>query len=146
MRQYSVDQVEVSWFGLDLTPGFAQGAFFQPTRNAPTWTQKPDGHGGVVQLYNPDRSGFITFLIDAESKVHQQLTTLANVDLVTRAIAGPIVVRDLSTNALEFYNRARIQTEPDTPKAVGPTTIPWVFLFETTIKQSFDFDGNVVGA
>lgn len=85
-------------------------------------------------------------LIDAESKQHQQLITLSNVDLLTRAIVAPMVIADLNTKEITYYNRARIQTQPDTPKAVSMTVVPWVFLFETFIGQPFDFNENVVGA
>lgn len=146
MRQYSSDLVQVSWSGLDLAPGLAQGTFIQPRRAGVTWVYKPDGMGGVIPMYFPDRSGTLTLLIDAESKQHQQLITLANVDLLTRAIAAPMVITDLNNKEVSIYTRAKIQTHPDIPKAVRASIVPWVFIYEITIQQPFSFNENVVGA
>ena len=68
MRQYSADQIEVTWailnaIPLDMKEGLARGTFIQPTRNASTWTQKDNGVGGILRMFNPSRSGFLTFLI-----------------------------------------------------------------------------------
>lgn len=150
MRQYSPDLIEVTWavigaIPVDLKEGLAKGTFIQPTRNAPTWTQRPNGVGGIVRLYNPDRSGFLTFLIDMESKQHQQLITLGNADVLTRSLTGPIVVRDGNTKEIAFYNKAYIATIPDIPKGVTTGVVPWRFNFETFVQQPFGFNENVVG-
>ena len=150
MRQYSADLIECTWAPLglpvvDFKDGFAQGTFIQPTRNAPTWTQRPNGVGGIVRLFNPDRSGFITMLIDMESKLQQELVTLGNADVLTRSLTGPIVIRDGNTKELAFYNKAYIATIPDIPKGISSGIVPWRFNFETFLQQPFGFNENVVG-
>lgn len=151
MRQYSADLIEVTWAVVGLAPvdlkeGLAAGTFIQPTRNAPTWTQRPNGVGGILRLYNPDRSGFLTLLIDMESRTHQELVTIANIDVVTRSLTGPIIVRDGNTKELATYAKAYIATLPDIPKGVSSGVIAWRFNFETFVQQPFGFDENVVGA
>lgn len=150
MRQYGADLIEVTWaivaaVPLDLKEGLGQGPFLQPTRNAPTWTQRPNGVGGILRLYNPDRSGSLTMLIDMESRTHQELITIANVDVVSRSITGPIVVRDGNTREITYYNKAYIATIPDVPKGNTAGLIPWQWNFETFFTQSFGFNRNVVG-
>jgi len=150
MRQHSPDLIEATWAVLnavpvDLKEGFGVGTFVQPTRNAPTWTQSPNGVGGIVRRYSPDRSGSITFLIDAESKQHQQLITLGNADVLLRSLTGALVVRDGNTKEFAFYNKAYIATIPDIPKGVSAAIIPWRFNFETFVQQPFGFNENVVG-
>lgn len=144
MRQYSADGVKVSFFGADLSEGLAVGTFIQVARNAPTWSQKPNGLGGVVRLYNPDLSGSVSLQIDAESKTHQVLVTLANTDRVARAIVGPLLVTDKSTKEVAFFNKAYISTIPNLQKGTQSAVLSWIFNFEAVIHQSFGFDANVV--
>lgn len=146
MRQYSADQVEVSFFGASLTEGLASGTFIQVTRNAPTWTQKPDGMGRVVRLYNPDRSGTCSIQIDAESRTHQALVTLANADALSRSIIGPLVITDKTTREVTLLNNAQIESVPDLQKGTQATVLSWIFLFEAVLSQPFGFDRNVVGS
>ena len=149
MRQYSPDLIEATWLvgvvPLDLKEGLAKGTFIQPTRSAPTWTQRPNGVGGILRLFNPNRSGFLTVLIDLESKVHQQLITIGNLDVLTRSITGPLVVRDGNTREVATYAKAYIATIPDIPKGFSPGVVPWRFNFETFVQQPFGFNENVVG-
>lgn len=147
MRQYAADRVKVGWtFSGDLTPGLAAGTFVQEERNAPTWNTKPDGFGGLIRMFNKDRSGQVTLLIDQESREHQVLRTLANTDRLTRALVGPLVVTDLNMKELAFYNQAFILTDPNLLKAVGPSTVAWVFAFSSIAYQAFGANNNVVGA
>lgn len=145
MRQYSADQIKVSWFGIDLGEGLAFGTFLQITRNAPTWTQKPNGVGGVVRMFNPDLSGSASLQIDAESKTNQALTTVATGDRLSRSIIGPLVITDKSTREVVVCNNAYISTVPNIQKGTQSTVLSWVFNFETVINQAFGFDRNVVG-
>ena len=150
MRQFSSDLIEATWavIGLapvDLKPGLATGTYIQPVRDVPSWTKKPNGVGGIVRLFNPNRSGSLTLLIDAESRTHQELITIANLDLVTRSLTGPLVTRDGNTREVTIYNKAYIATIPDIPKGVSGAVIPWRFEYESSLQQPFGFNENVVG-
>ena len=146
MRQYSVDSIYVGWlFSGDLTNGLAAGTFIQPRQNRPRWTQKPDGMGGTVRMFNPDTSGSLVLLMDGESREHQLLLTLANTDRITQALVAPIIIRDWNTKEVSFYNKAYIATIPDVPKGVSSAVIPWVFNYESVVHQPFGFNENIVG-
>ena len=146
MRQYSSDQVKVGWtFAGDLTPGLASGTFIQPVRNRPTWRQKPDGMGNTIRMFNPDASGALTLLMDGESREHQLLMTLANTDRRLQTFVAPLLVRDLNTREVWVFNKSYIATTPDVPKGVAGAIVPWLFLFQSVIQQSFGFNRNVVG-
>lgn len=144
MRQYSSDQVELSFFGADLTEGLAQGSFVQVKKKSRRWTPKINGVGGIVRMHNPDRSGSVTVQVDAESQTHQVLVTLANADALARAIVGPLLLRDLSTQEVVFFNKAFLEDIPDLQKSSTSTVFPWVFQFEAVIQQSFQFNANEV--
>lgn len=144
-RQYAIDRVQLNWLGLDLMEGIAQGTSIQETRNAPKWSSKPTGMGGVVRVYNPDKSGTVTITVDQESKVHQQLRLFSNLDDVSRANVGPMMMKDNSTGETIVFVNAWIMTDPDESRGTESATFPWVFGFEKVVKKSAANDLNVVG-
>ena len=144
MRQYSADRVKVSFFGADLSEGLASGTFIRIARNSSTWTQKSNGVGGVVHLFNRDLSGEASLQIDAESKVHQILVTLANTDRLVRSIVGPLLITDKNTKEVTLCNKARISTIPNIQKGTQAAVLSWVFIFEAVVNQSFGFNANAV--
>jgi hypothetical protein len=146
MRQYSPDRIAASWSGLPLEEGLAEGSFFVIRRNAPTWTQRQNGLGGTIRLFNPDRSGEVDFLINTESKTHSALLLLATTDRFTRLIRAPLVVRDLNTQEIFVFTRAYITTEPDEQRATRSVEVTWTFAF-TSIEHTPAVPGlNSVGS
>ena len=145
MRAYSPDRISLSWLGLDLSEGLAQGEFVTVSRNAPTWTQKPDGVGGVVRMYNPDTSGEVAVLVDQESAVHQQLIQLANADRFVRSAVAPMVLTDATSREIVTFSNAYISTIPDLQRGTGPTVLSWIFNFEAVFHLPLDRQANRVG-
>ena len=147
MRQYGIDRVELSWFGLDLKPGLAQGSSITEARTVPSWTTKPTGNGRVVRVYNPDKSGTVSILVDQESEVHKQLRALAQTDAVSRNVVGPMVLRDLNSGEVFYYQNAFITTEPDEIRGTESQTFTWVFAFERVehVSTPATFNQNLVG-
>jgi len=147
MRNYAASDVMIAWFGLlRLEDGLAQGTFVQESRANPQWIQKPDGMGEVVQMYHPNTHGFLTLNFDRETRQHLQLITLANADIATRSIVGPMFITDKNTNAVQLYNKARISVKPNYLAGSGPSVVPWVFIFSQSIGQVFGANDNVVGS
>ncbi len=145
MRQYSSDRVKVSFFGVDLTEGLASGTFLQEAHGSSAWSFKPNGLGGIVRMFDPNRSGQLSLQVDAESRTNQVLITFHNADLITRSVAGPLIVNDLSTREITYYNKAFILNHPNNQKATTSTVLTWSFGYERFIRQGFGFDNNVVG-
>ena len=145
MRNYSSDEVVVSWFGLDLTPGLAEGSFIVPRRNAPTWTQRDNGVGGTIRLFNPSRSGEVDILLSSESKQHQKLVLLAASDRLFKATQAPLVVSDRNTKERFLFTNAYITTEPDEQRATTSGDVTWTFAFTTIEHQPNLGDNNLVG-
>lgn len=145
MRQYSIDRVEATWASLDLKQGIAQGTSIQEGRNAPKWTQKPTGNGKVVRVYNPDKSGQLTILVDQEAKLHQQLLAIAITDEASRNQVFPFMVRDTSTGEVIVFSNAYIMTEPDEARGTESQVFPWVFMYERRDSFPNASDQNIVG-
>jgi len=145
LRAYSPDLVSLTWLGLDLSEGLAQGAFISVTRNAPTWTQKPDGVGGVVRMFNPDTSGEVAVLIDQESGVNQALVALATADRFVRSAVAPLILIDNSAREIITFSGSYISTIPDPQRGTASTILTWIFNFETVIQLPLDQNANRVG-
>lgn len=145
MRQYSVDHVEVNFFGVDIKPGLAQGTSITEARNAPSWSQKPTGQGKVVRVYNPDRSGTLSVVVDQESSVHQALRALSLADRVSRNVVGVLTVKDTTSGETFFYKNAYIMTDPDETRGTDSATFTWVFNFED-VEHTVSIDQNIIGA
>lgn len=146
MRQYSIDRVEVNWFGLDFKEGLAQGTSITEARTSPSWSNKATGMGRVVRVYNPDRSGTVSIVVDQESALHQNLGILAAADRLSRNVVGPLVVTDTSSGQVFYYNNAYISTEPDETRGTESATFTWVFNFETVQHVSTNTSQNVIGS
>ena len=147
MRQYSIDHVEANWFGLSLKEGYAVGSAITEARTTPSWTNKPTGQGKVVRVYNPDRSGTISFLIDQESQTQANLTALAITDRVSRNVVGTMVVWDTTSGDIFYYKNAYIATDPDMVRATDSSVFTWVFNFESVehvppTAAALDFVGS----
>lgn len=148
MRQYSIDQVEVAWRGLDFAEGFAQGTAIVEARSAPSFTLKMSARGKGRRTYNPDRSGTLTFTVDQESQLHQSLKAIAEADRNpnTRDQVGTLVLKDLSSGeTFEFLN-SFISTDPDDgSRGTESGTFAWIFMYEDKKSAPVENLLNVVG-
>ena len=146
MRQYSIDKVELTWALLDFKEGMAQGTTITEARTATSWTVKPTGQGPVVRVYNPDRSGTTTVLVDQESKLHQQLLLIAGLDRQLRNQVFPMVMNDTSSGQVTTYVNAFIMSDPDETRGTESATFSWVFGWENVVRAPNVNDQNLVGA
>lgn len=146
MRQYSADRVSVTFFGLDLTPGLAAGTFVRVDRETAAFRLVSDGLGDVVRVFSPDRAASVTVSIDAESRTHQELITLANADRVARGVVGPLLITDANTAEVIALDQAFIEDLPTVEKSSTAAVAPWVFRGRLALQQAFSLDHNRIGA
>jgi len=146
MRNYGIDRVELSWFGLDLKPGLAAGSSITETRTTQSFSLLPGGMGSVTRTYNPDRSGSVAILVDQTSQTHKDLMVLSQVDRATRGVVGVMTLKDISSDETIYYKNACIASDPPTVRGSVAGTYTWVFLFETAEYQGGNANANVVGS
>lgn len=146
MRQYSSEQVDISWLGLDFREGLASGSFISEARNSPTWTQKAQGPSGkTVRIQSPDRSGTLSIVVDQESALHRALRTIARADRTSRDKVGSLILSDTSSGDQYTYSNAFITTEPDESRGTESATFTWVFAFENLSRNDNESPSNLVG-
>jgi hypothetical protein len=142
---YSIDREILTWFGLDLHEGLAEGdsSIKDALDSGAGWTQKPNGVGGVVQQYNPKTSGKLTLKISREHSLHTTLKALHTADRLTRALAGPLIWQRSSGETI-IYDVARIERDPD--EAGGTTTgdAEWVWIFGARFANAGDIIANII--
>jgi hypothetical protein len=146
MRQHSITEQELAWAGLDFKEGYAEGTFIQEARAKQSWSMKATGMGGIVRVYDPDRSGTITLTVDAESQLHQHLLAIAALDRLSRNQVFPGLLTDNSTGAQRLYKNMFILSDPDEARATEAGTIQWVFGAEAIEPVPNINLNNVVGA
>lgn len=142
-RNYSADQIEVAWFGLNLKPGLAAGTFLVPTVG-PRWIKKVTGMGSIVRQYQTDESGSISITIDQESSVAADLRLLVASDKVLRNIVGSMIVRDTSSGTVCTYVNAYIAMAPPQPFGNDAQVQTWVWDFESVSYKAAS--NNFVGS
>lgn len=143
-KQYGSDDVEISWFGIDIKKGVAAGSFIQDRRNAQTWSQKDSGTGDVVQVKNPSKSGTLTITLDVESITHEELSDLAEVDDQLKNAASPLVVEDNSKGLTFIYEKARPTGLPDEGRGTEGGTVQWTFIYARRRRVPGPKGANVI--
>lgn len=145
MRQYSADQVEIAWQGLDFNEGLASGTFQQEAQNAPKYSLKVGkSRNSQYRTRSTDRSGTNTLLVDMESQLHQDLIALSNTDdnPETANIVGKMTVKDLSTGEIMEYENTFLLTDSDQAKSTEPGTASWLFGYGIRTKKPVESSQN----
>jgi len=132
MRQYSADQNDISWLGVDLKEGAANGSYLTEARDQGSWTVVPSAGKKVTRVYNPGRSGTLSYVCDQTSETMQRLKAIAAADrnAGTRTQVGPLTSNDASSGEVVTWKNAFIMTEPDYSRGNEAATFTWVFGFE----------------
>lgn len=145
MRQYSSDKVAIDWFQIDFGEGLATGTFVQEARSNPSWSLKMGARGRGSRVYNSDRSGQLTLLIDQESALHQTLKAIEKADRISRDKVAPLTINDESSGERIIYKNAFIMSEPDESRGTESAVFSWVFIYEDKDTQPPALGANVVG-
>ena len=144
-RRFSVKDVEASWLAIDLAPGFAAGSFIRSTKRTENFRDKPDGYGGTVTLFNPDRGGQVAITLDRESGVHFRLMVISESDFQLKSFSGPLVVFDTFSKETTFFNKAKLVGTPNFEKGSTSSVVTWVWNFGALIQVPPREGANVVG-
>lgn len=131
MRQYSADQVEVTFLGNDLKEGLSQGTFITEGLTTQSFTYV--ARGAVkdgTSVYNPDESGTLTLTVDQTSTTHQVLAAIFKQDKQSRDQVGTLLVDDKSSGEKVEYINARISQRVPLTRGNEAATFAWVFIFQ----------------
>ena len=149
MRQYSADQVELSWNGLDFKSGLAAGTFITESLNGGGFSMTPAGAvPTVTRTLDVDKSGSVSIVVDQTSTLHQQLLIIARSDRnpATRTQVDTMKLKDTSSGETCDWVNAHIQIKSAMSRGTEAQTFTWVFNFESwTEGPTASNTTNVVG-
>ena len=149
MRQYSIDQVELSWLNLDFKDGLSAGTSISEALNAGGFGVTATANGKATRTYDPNRTGTVTVTVDQTSTIHRQLTAVWNQDKVpaTRDKVGPMLMNDASSGDVVTWKNAHIANRMPVQRGTEVTQFAWVFNFEGADDLPNENNlTNVVGA
>jgi hypothetical protein len=149
MRQYSIDQVELSWLNLDFKEGLSAGTSIVEAITAGGFAATATANGNATRTYDPNRMGTVTVTVDQTSTIHRQLTAVWNQDKVpaTRDKVGPMKMNDASSGDVVTWKNAHITNRVPVTRGTESATFAWVFNFEKADDlPSVNNLTNVVGA
>lgn len=149
MRQYSIDQVELSWLNLDFKAGLSAGTSIVEAITAGGFSMTATANGNATRTYDPNRMGTVTVTTDQTSLIHRQLTAIWNQDKVaaTRDKVGPMKMNDASSGDVVTWKNAHIANRTPVSRGTEAVTFAWVFNFEEADDLPNENNlTNVVGA
>jgi len=148
VNNYSIDNIDLVWLGVDLTDGLAQGTSVSETEGAGGWTNKSNAKGtNVVRVFNPEAMGTVSITIDQESLTHQQLLAIYNEDVKpgVRNKVGVLLLRDHSSGEEVQWKNAHLMKRPNVTRAVEAGTFVWVFSYQQKDQKPLKTLSSVVG-
>lgn len=98
-NQYDPGSIVAVWRGIRLR-GFADGTFLNAERTEDGWSLSVGADGATTRVRNRNRSGTVTFTLQAESAANDELSTAALQDELFGTAVGELMVKDLLGNTL----------------------------------------------
>ncbi len=127
MTVYNPESTIMNVAGVDID-GFAEGSFIKVKRTKDLYTMKSGGHGDIIDVKNPDRSGTITISIMSPFKTNDFLSSILLADEIapngTKRI--PILIKDTNGTTL-CSGSGRLKGWPEIDRGVEEKPIEWVF-------------------
>jgi hypothetical protein len=115
-KTYDSDRVLVLFAGIPVE-GFAPDSRVTITPNSDSFTQQVGSSGEVVFSRTNNNTYTVTFHLMQTSASNAALSAIHNLDLVTRAGVGPLMIKDLEGTTL-FTALGRIVAFPE--QSFGP--------------------------
>lgn len=134
IREYSPENVVITWGGKLVVKGVADGTFLTATRNSPRTETVVGGKGDVGITRKADRTGIIEITLLQNSPTNQHFSYLVNGEdlrgVLTRA---NIQVSDPSGSMLVIGKRCHLQTPAPITLGDGQNANVWSFFVEDLV-------------
>jgi len=136
MRNYSADQIELSFLGNDLKPGLADGSFLVDTPEGTGFTNTPRGAvDKVTSVYNVSKRGNVQIQVAQDSTEHQILLAIFKADRAQRDQVGGLEMTDNSSGMKITWLNARVMMRPGENRGTELAIYTWQFNYESYNEQ-----------
>ncbi len=130
LKEYDPKQVIITWDGVAMNEGIAEGTFITIARNTRTWTISVGGDGGATRVHSNDRSVTITVTLRMGSATSESLASRVideEKDPPTPHVAA-LSIKDGSGNTLHFAEQAFLDGPADDSFGTEEGSRDWVLL------------------
>lgn len=124
---YSPSDVVISIAGLHTVTGLAEGTFVRVVKNSIPFDTQRAMDGTRQRLYRHDEGFRIEVILAQSSSSNNVLSALHNIDLATRKMLFPIMIRDTRGQTTFFAASAWIDKTPEVEFGQELYTRTWVF-------------------
>lgn len=124
-HNYDPSRIVATFAGI-LIRGYADGTFIGAERAEDAFAKSVGAQGDVTRIRNRDRSGMVTFTLQAESPSNDQLTAKAVLDELFGTGTGALLVKDLNGTTLLHAEVAWIRKLPNVEYAKDGGSREWV--------------------
>lgn len=92
--------------GANVIGGFADGSHVKAAYDEPRWSRKKGNDGGGTRVRNPDKGGYIEFILRSTSPSNAILSNLAGTDYETGQGVIPVQITDLFGTTDKVHSEA----------------------------------------
>ena len=128
LKEYDPKDVVITWDGVLLNEGIADGTFITVTRNERTFALSVGGDGGSTRVRNNNRSGLVTVTLRMGSETNAQLSDKVKDEESGTPHVAPLLVQDFSGNTLHSSEQAFLDGFPDDSMGTEEGTREWTLL------------------
>lgn len=128
MPQYNPKEVSISWNGISLNEGIAEGSFINAERTNPDWTDSEGSDGEYTRIATGSEKGVVTLTLTQSSKTNALLDAILQADKFTANAVGGISIKDNQGNSKVTATTAYLEGPPPFERSNGITTNAWRFL------------------
>jgi hypothetical protein len=139
-RTYDPKFVTVT-FGPVIISGFAEGTFVNVARNGDLFEKSRGADGSVDRVNKNARDGRVTVTLKQTSRTNDQLSLIAEQDLLSNTGKYPLTITDKLGTTFVFAAQAWIAKDPDPDLADSLSNREWIF--DTGLMEKF-IGGNVL--
>lgn len=129
-NNYDPQKVTLSFAGIIVT-GFAADTFISIERTEDSFSMDVGSQGDVTRVRSRDRTGSVTFTLQAGATVNQLLSSQQQLDELTGAGTGPMQMKDLNGTTLCTAAISWLRRPANVERASGPSNNEWVLDCET---------------
>lgn len=129
MRTYDPKKYAISFAGVMLNSGVADGTFLSVSSVTPAFSSKAGVDGTVTRSRSHDRRKTATLTLMQSSEVNDRLSAILNADrnAVNGQGVGVFYVQDLGGTTVLQAAKAYIANDPDLTLSAEAETRDWVF-------------------
>lgn len=130
LKEYDPKNVIITWDGVTLNEGIAEGTFVAIARTTRTWTHNTGGDGGTTRVKGNDRTGTATLTLRMGSATNEALASRAQDEELDPPVShvAPLLIKDFDGVTLHSDAEAHLDGPANDEFATTEGNREWVLL------------------